>query len=157
MKRFASVPPMEVLYTASARSSGGRNGRAHSADSQLELQLASPPGLGGPPHALGVTNPEELLAMGWSACFLTALSVLARRQRLSPDRFEIAARVMLGRESDGTFRLAAELDGRLPGVEREQARALMRSTHELCPYSAATRGNIDVLLLVDGHPCHSAE
>lgn len=140
---------MNVLYTAKARATGGRDGRATAADGHPDLLLKPPPALGGPADQPEATNPEELFALGYGACFLSALSLVARRQKISAKHFSIDSAVLLG-EVDGAFVLGVELHGDLPEVDREKAAELMRTAHAACPYSNATRGNIEVRLFLDG-------
>lgn len=133
------MPQLEkVLYTAKTHTTGGRDGAAKSSDGRLEVNL-SPPGTAGTG-----TNPEQLFAAGWSACFLSAIGVVAAKTKvaLPPDR-AIDAEVDLG-TNDGGYILRARLNVRLPGVEPDVARALVDGAHQICPYSKATRGNIDV-------------
>lgn len=129
----------KLLYTATVHTSGGRDGAARSSDGRLDVKLSSPgaPGSG--------TNPEQMFAAGWSACFLGALGVAAaqRKVRLPPER-SIDAEVDLGTDADGGYLLRARLNISLPGLDREVAQALVDAAHLICPYSKATRGNIDV-------------
>jgi len=140
---------MKALYTVDAHVTGGREGRASSEG--LELMLAPPAELGGKAQQ-GATNPEQLFAAGYGACYLSALSLTARSQKVSARDFAVDATVVLGSEDDGGFGLTVTLDCSLPGVEAEQAGALVRAAHEVCPYSKATRGNIPVELRLDGQP-----
>ncbi|MGI8557215.1 MAG: organic hydroperoxide resistance protein [Solirubrobacteraceae bacterium] len=140
---------MKELYTVDAHVTGGREGRASSAG--LELVLAPPKELGGKGEQ-GATNPEQLFAAGYGACYLSALSLTARSQKISVREFEVDATVSLGAEDDGGFGLMVTLDCTLPGIEREKASELVRAAHEVCPYSKATRGNIPVELTLDGQP-----
>lgn len=140
---------MNVIYTAKARATGGRDGRATSADGHPDLLLKPPPAMGGPSDQPEATNPEELFALGYGACFLSALSLVARQQKISAKHFSIDSAVSIG-EEDGGFGLAVELHGDLPDVDRETASELMRTAHTVCPYSKATRGNIQVTLFLDG-------
>jgi Ohr subfamily peroxiredoxin len=130
----------KVLYTARAHTTGGRDGAARSSDGRLDVKLSSPgaPGLG--------TNPEQLFAAGWSACFMSAIGLAAAQKKvvLPADR-AIDAEVDLG-TNDGGYVLRARLNVRLPGLPREVAQALVDAAHQLCPYSKATRGNIDVAI-----------
>jgi Ohr subfamily peroxiredoxin len=128
----------KVLYTAKTHTTGGRDGAARSSDGRLEVKLSSP---GGPGNG---TNPEQLFAAGWSACFLSALGLAASKMKvpLPADR-AIDTEVDLG-TNEGGFLLRARLNVSLPGVEREVAKALVEAAHQTCPYSKATRGNIDV-------------
>ena len=135
---------MEALYTAPAPAHGGRRGHVESSDGVLKFDLAMPEGPGGG----GATNPEQLFAAGYSACFQNALRRVARRQRKElGDDTSVTAVVGIGRDDNG-FGLKAELIGHLPGLPREEAERLMHDAHELCPYSKATRGNMEVTLSV---------
>ena len=138
---------MEALYTASATAHGGRNGTVESSDGILDLDLTMPKEMGGPGNE-GATNPEQLFAAGYAACFENALRRVAGRQKknLSEDT-SITANVGIGRDGNG-FGLKVELVGHLPGLAHEEAEALMHEAHEVCPYSKATRGNIEVELSV---------
>ncbi len=140
------MPPMSNLYTAEATATGGRSGHTRSTDGRLDLGLSVPAEIGG--DGGPGTNPEQLFAAGYAACFQGALGVVARRQKieLSEDS-TITARVGL-QKSGLAFALDVELEGRFPGLTREQAGALMHAAHEVCPYSVATRGNVDVRLKV---------
>lgn len=140
---------MKVLYTAKGRATGGRDGRATSLAGFPDLELKPPKELGGP-DAPEATNPEELFALGYAACFLSALSLIARQQKISAKHFAIDSSVSLGAEDDGGFGIAVELHGDMPDVDREKAAELMRTAHGVCPYSKATRGNIEVKLFLDG-------
>ena len=140
-----------VLYTAEADVTGGRaNGHGRTIDGALDVQLRLPPELGGQG---GGTNPEELFAVGYAACFESAFGAVARRERLEVDDVSIHSRVSLLPQPDRTFKLAVELDVTLPGLEfPEQAVDLVAAAHKVCPYSNATRGNIDVKLTANGQP-----
>jgi osmotically inducible protein OsmC len=135
---------MQLLYTAEATATGGRRaGRARSADGTLDLRIAPPKEVGGPGDA---TNPEQLFAAGYAACFDNSLGVIARRERLPAGETSVTALVGLGKEDDGRFGLDVELRISVPGLPREQAEDLVAKAHRLCPYSRATRGNLDVRL-----------
>jgi osmotically inducible protein OsmC len=131
----------KVLYTAKTRTSGGRDGGAsRSADGRLEVKLSSPGGLG------SGTNPEQLFAAGWSACFIGAMKLVAGKLKVTlPPDLAIDAEADLG-PTDGAYGLAARLNVSLPGIAREVAQALVDEAHQVCPYSRATRGNIDVVI-----------
>lgn len=130
----------KVLYTGRTQTTGGRDGAALSDDAQLNVKL-SPPGSGKPG-----TNPEQLFAAGWSACFIGALGKAAARQGIRlPAETAIAAEVDLGMTGDG-YHLQARLNISLPGIDPDHARSLINTAHETCPYSKATRGNIAVEL-----------
>ncbi|WP_034385351.1 organic hydroperoxide resistance protein [Deinococcus sp. YIM 77859] len=137
---------MSNLYTAEVTATGGRAGAVKSSDGRLELSLSVPAELGG--EGGPGTNPEELFAAGYAACFLGALGVVARRQKIELDPAStMTARVGL-RKSGLAFALDVELEGRFPGLSRAEAEALMHAAHQVCPYSVATRDNVPVRLKV---------
>jgi lipoyl-dependent peroxiredoxin len=137
----------KVLYTAQATATGGRDGRAVSSDGVLDVQLSTPRELGGAGGA--GTNPEQLFAAGYSACFLGALKFVAGKQKVTlPAETSITGRVGIGAIPTG-FGIQAELRISVPGLPREHVQALVEKAHVVCPYSAATRGNIDVSLIVE--------
>ena len=139
---------MKPLYTAEAVVTGGRDaGHARTSDGAVELDLRTPPELGGPG---GGANPEQLFAIGYAACFESALKTVARRSDTSADDARIDARVSLVTGPERTFSLAVALDVTLPSVGDDEAVQLVRAAHEVCPYSNATRGNIDVALSANG-------
>ena len=129
------------LYTASATSTGGRDGRIKTDDGVLDLAVVMPKQLGG--AGTGGTNPEQLFAAGYAACFGSALAHVARLQKITTGPVQIAANVTIGSVGP-RFGLAVEIVATLPELAREQAEALVRAAHEVCPYSNATRGNIVV-------------
>ena len=132
----------QVLYTAHTRTTGGRDGAGKASDGALDVKLSSP-GSGKPG-----TNPEQLFAVGWSACFIGAMGKAAKRMKIAlPADAAVDAEVDLVTD-DGAYFLRARLEVSLPGLEREVAQALVNAAHETCPYSKATRGNIDVELRV---------
>ena len=141
----------KILYTANAHVTGGRqDGHGRTADGELEVNLRVPKELGGPG---GGTNPEDLFAVGYAACFESALGGVARRRKLEAGDVAIDSAVSLLPTGDGGYKLAVTLDVSLPSVsDREVAADLVRGAHQVCPYSNATRGNIDVGLLLDGEP-----
>lgn len=139
-----------VLFTAKAHNVGGRDGRATAAGGFPDLAVKPPAALGGPAD-IEATNPEELFALGYGACFLSALSLVARQQKISAKEFEIASEVNLVGEEDGGFGVSVALHATMPGVEDEQAHELLHTAHSVCPYSKATRGNIEVKLFHDDH------
>lgn len=139
---------MNVLYTAEATSVGGRDGRVKTSRGNLDLPVKPPKEIGGPDG--DATNPEELFACGFSSCFLSALSLIARMQKISAKKFTVTTRVDLVGTDEGGFGIQAELDCELPDVEEEKAEELVRLAHDHCPYSKATRGNIEVGLLISG-------
>ena len=140
----------KILYTAHAYVTGGRDGQGHTIDGELEVNLRVPKEMGG---AGGGTNPEQLFAVGYAACFESALATIARRRHLDAGAVAIDSAVSLLPTGDGGFKLAVTLDVALTSVaDRETAADLVRAAHDVCPYSNATRGNIDVTLLLLGEP-----
>ena len=141
----------KVLYTAKAHVTGARDaGHGKTSDGALEVDLRLPAELGG---SGGGTNPEQLFAVGYAACFEGAIGVVARRMKLDASDAAIDSSVMLLPTGDGGFRLAVELDVSLPSVtEADEAKQLVSGAHQVCPYSNATRGNIDVALTANGQP-----
>lgn len=141
----------KVLYTAEARVTGGRaNGHGRTADGQLDVRIRMPKELGGDGDG---TNPEQLFAVGYAACFEAALALVGQRTGLVADDTTIDAKVMLLPIGQGRLKLAVELAVTLPSVpDAEQAADLVRTAHQVCPYSNATRGNVDVTLVVNGAP-----
>lgn len=131
----------KVLYTAKTHTTGGRdNGVSRSSDGRLDIKL-SPPGSAG-----GGTNPEQLFAAGWSACFEGAMGLAARKMKIAlPADFAIDAEVDLNL-ADGGYFLGARLNVSLPGLERDLAEAVVDAAHQTCPYSKAIRGNVDVVI-----------
>lgn len=130
----------KVLYTAKVHTTGGRDGASRSSDGRLDVRLSTPgtPGTG--------TNPEQLFAAGWSACFESAMRLAAHEMKVTlPADLAIDAEVDLN-ITDGAYFLRARLNISLPGLEREVAQALADAAHQTCPYSKATRGNIDVAI-----------
>lgn len=136
---------MDALYTAKVTASGGRAGRIQSEDGTLDLALAMPKSLGGTGKE-GATNPEQLFAAGYSACFDSALNLVARQARQKIES-EVIAEVSIGKDTDGGFKLAVVLNVSINGVTQEEAEKLVKQAHEVCPYSRATRGNIEVELV----------
>jgi Ohr subfamily peroxiredoxin len=143
-----------ILYTAEASAEGGREGHARTSDGRLDVELDIPTemgGTGGPG-----TNPEQLFAAGYAACFQSALLRLASGRKLDLAGICVTARVGIGPASGGGFELTVALDLRAPAVDRADAVQLMTGAHQLCPYSRATRGNIEVRLSVAGSPIDAA-
>jgi len=137
---------VKVLYTATAHASGdGRNGHARSEDGQIDLDLRIPQEMGGPG---GATNPEQLFAAGYAACFHSALKVVAGHEGADVSGSEVSASVGIGATDSGGFGLTVDLDVSLPALSPDAAEDLVAKAHEVCPYSNATRGNIDVNLSV---------
>jgi Ohr subfamily peroxiredoxin len=141
----------KVLYTAQATVTGGRaDGRGKSSDGALDVVIRPPKELGGDGSG---TNPEQLFAVGYAACFESALGVVARRERTEVGDVSIDSRVSLSPDADGSFKLGVELDVTLPDVsDPATAVKLVAAAHAVCPYSNATRGNIDVVLTANGSP-----
>jgi Ohr subfamily peroxiredoxin len=130
----------KVLYTAKTHTTGGRDGASRSSDGRLDIKLSSPG------SADAGTNPEQLFAAGWSACFEGALGLAARKRKIAlPAELFIDAEADLG-TTDGAYFLQARLNVGLPGVERDAAQALVDEAHQTCPYSKLTRGNINVTI-----------
>ncbi len=136
---------IKPLYTAHATATGGRNGQVKSSDNILELEIRSPKELGG---SGGATNPEQLFAAGYAACFDNALNLVIRQARLKTGTTSVAASVTLGALETGGYGLSAELTVNIPGVEQDAAEQLVQQAHQVCPYSNATRNNIPVILNV---------
>jgi Ohr subfamily peroxiredoxin len=135
---------MEPVYTTSATATGGRrDGRVRSERGTLDLAI-DPPGQG------EATNPEELFAAGYAACFANAAIVSARKLTFDPAGLEVEALVTLGRFDDGTYGIGAELRMTAPQLTADEAQRLIEAAHERCPYSRATRGNVDVALVARG-------
>jgi len=137
----------QALYTAHATATGGRTGRARSSDGAVELDLVTPRELGGTGGA--GANPEQLFAAGYAACFIGAMKAVAAKQKLAlPDAVSIDASVGIGphRGKPGAFGIEVAMQIKLPGLDKAAAEKLVAAAHEVCPYSNATRGNIDVTL-----------
>nr|WP_232226554.1 organic hydroperoxide resistance protein [Rubrobacter radiotolerans] len=135
------------LYSASATVEGGRQGRVASSDGVLDLDLAMPEGLGGPGGP--GTNPEQLFAAGYAACFESAIRLVARQEKVDVAGASVTANVDIGQPPDGGFALEAELIGRMPTLSRAEAEKIMEKAHRICPYSKATQGNMPVRLRVE--------
>ncbi len=138
---------MRVIYTTEATAHGGPNGHVRSSDGILDLDLRVPVELGGQGEC--ATNPEQLAAAGYAACFAGTLGEVARTRKLPLTDARITARVTLNITDDKRYVLGAELRGNFAGVSDEDARALMHAAHQICPYSNAMRGNVDVRLLLE--------
>jgi Ohr subfamily peroxiredoxin len=138
---------MQILYTAHSTATGGRDGRAVSSDKHLDVKLSTPKELGG--AGGDGTNPEQMFAAGYAACFLSAMKFVAAATKVTlPADTAVNAEVGIGPNDKGGFGLAAELKVSLPGLDNAAAQALVAKAHEVCPYSNATRGNIDVKVSV---------
>lgn len=130
----------QALYSTSVTVTGGRNGHVKSTDGILELDVRIPKEMGGPG---GATNPEQLFAAGYAACFDSALNLMIRNAKVETGTSSVTAKVSIGKQGVG-FALFVEMSVNIPGVEIEKAKELVERAHEVCPYSNATRGNIDV-------------
>ncbi len=139
---------VDVKYTTTATATGGRDGAVKTNDNALNLKLSVPKALGGPGGE--GNNPEQLFACGYAACFLGAMKAVAGKQKVTvPDDASVTATVGIGPRSEGGFGITVELEVHLPGMEREAAETLARTAHEdICPYSHATRGNVDVTVRI---------
>ena len=137
-----------AIYTAHAHTTGGRTGTSRTGDGRLEVTLDTPRAMGG--NDGPGTNPEQLFAVGYSACFLGALKAVARGEKVKiPDETTIDAAVSFGENAKGIgYNIAVELKATIPGLELAQAQDLVHKAHQICPYSNATRGNVDVTLTV---------
>lgn len=138
---------MQPLYTADVKIMGGRNGSVESSDGVLKHKLAMPKELGG--SGGEGTNPEQLFAAGYGACYESALANIARKEGVVLKDVVVHSQVMIGKdEADGGFKLGVKLNIQMPGIERKQAEDLAQKAHNFCPYSKATRGNIEAELNV---------
>jgi lipoyl-dependent peroxiredoxin len=138
---------MKAIYTAEVSSTGGRNGHVESSDGVLKLDLSYPPMDGSTPTK---TNPEQLFAAGYAACFTGAIMHVAPAPKPNPNEIRIVNKVTLGTDDSGAFLLAAHLDVTIPSVDQATAEKLVEAAHQVCPYSVATRGNIEVKLTAHG-------
>ncbi len=138
---------MKVLYTAHATADGGRDGAVKSSDGMIDIKLNKPKALGGN-EAPGTTNPEQLFASGYSACFAGAIGFVAGQKKIALQGIFVTAHVDIGMLDAGGLGLGAQLDVRLPGIDRATAEGLVEAAHQVCPYSKATRNNIEVKLSV---------
>lgn len=137
---------MDALYTATATATHGRDGRAVSSDGKLDLQLAIPVEMGGSGQG---TNPEQLFAAGYAACFASALGLVGRQEKIDVSEAAVTGEVGIGKQGEG-FALAVTLRVELPDtVDQETGRKLVEQAHQVCPYSNATRGNIPVELVIE--------
>ena len=135
---------IEKIFTAQAvATKGGRDGHVSTNNNVLNLELSTPKEMGGPGKA-GATNPEQLFAAGYSACFEGALGVAARQANVRIDNVTVEALIGFGKAEDGGFGISADLHVNLPGFDQQQAEELVEAAHGICPYSRATKGNIEV-------------
>ncbi len=138
---------MQSLYSAQATAVGGRDGHVETADGLLKLEMSIPKSMGGPGRPQ-TTNPEQLFACGYSACFGGAVGFVAKQQKVDVGAIEVTAVVDIGKVEPAGLGLSVELKVRLPGVPRAKAEELVHAAHQVCPYSKATRNNIEVKLSV---------
>ena len=137
---------MKTLYTAEALATGdGRNGHGRTTDGKVDVDLAAPTEMGGSGNG---TNPEQLFAVGYAACYHSALRLVAGQQKADVTDSSVGAKVSIGPNDAGGFELAVVLEVTLPNLDHDTAQALANKAHEVCPYSNATRGNIDVQITV---------
>lgn len=140
---------MKTLYTTGATATGGRNGQVKSENGIIDLQVRYPKALGGANE--DYANPEMLFAAGYSACFDSALNLVIKNEKIQTGETSVTAKVSIGQIENGGFGLAVELHANVPNVTLEQAQALIEKAHQVCPYSNATRGNIEVKLTVSNN------
>ena len=134
---------IDVKYTTEATATGGRDGHARSQDGRFDVALSTPKELGG--AGGDGSNPVQLFAAGYSACFIGALKVAGQQLKMKvPDDVAVTAKVGIGPRSEGGFGITTDLTVSLPGLERDEAQKLVDAAHQICPYSNATRGNVDV-------------
>lgn len=138
---------MKILYSAEATAVGGREGHVKSSDGVLDIDVRAPKELGGGGGAY--SNPEQLFAAGYAACFDSALNLMIRTAKVQAGETSVTATVGIGKTETGGFSLAVELKAKIPGVDQATAQSLIEKAHEVCPYSNATRGNIEVKLSVE--------
>lgn len=136
---------MKILYSTVGTTRGGRSGKSETDDGKLKVQLATPVSMGGKGEG---TNPEQLFACGYTGCFGSAIDHVAKLKKIAVKEINVRAKVDLGTMPDNSFRLAVEMVVWLPGVTPEEAKLLVEEAHRVCPYSNATRGNIDVKLTI---------
>ncbi len=137
---------MEKLYTAKATATGGRNGHVQSTDGSLDIEVRIPKEMGGPTGTY--LNPEILFAGGYAACFDSALSLIIKQSKVETGTTAVTAEVSIGKREDGGFGLSVVLEIEIPGVDKATAEDLANKAHQVCPYSNATRNNIDVTLVI---------
>jgi osmotically inducible protein OsmC len=137
---------MEAIYTAIATATGGRNGQVKSADGILNLEVRYPIALGGATDKF--TNPEQLFAAGWSVCFDNALNKVIRKEKIKTGETSVTVGISIGKIDSDRYGLSAKLTANIPGISHSEAQSLIEKAHQVCPYSNATRGNIEVILAV---------
>ncbi|MCT4783307.1 MULTISPECIES: organic hydroperoxide resistance protein [Exiguobacterium] len=133
---------MKPVFTASATAIGGREGRVTSTDGIIDLNVSMP----GSKHADEATNPEQLFAAGYAACFGSALNLVISKERVKTEGSSVTGHVTLNQDDEGGFFISVELEVEIKGVDQETAERLVEAAHQVCPYSKATRGNVDVKL-----------
>ncbi len=138
---------MKTLYTAVSTAQGGRDGHVRSSDGVLDVDLKTPQEMGGPGGA--GTNPEQLFAAGYAACFESAMRAVARKQRKALTDTSVTGHVSFNVTDEGKYVLSVELHGKVLGLSTDETQALMNAAHEVCPYSNATRSNIEVKLIAE--------
>ncbi|QJX47956.1 organic hydroperoxide resistance protein [Hymenobacter taeanensis] len=136
---------VEKFFTAQAKAKGGRDGHVTSNNNVLDIDLSTPKEMGGPGKS-GATNPEQLFAAGYAACFEGALGVAARQASVKLEGVTVEAFIGFGKAEDGGYGISADLHVNIPGLEQSQAEQLVEAAHGICPYSRATKGNIEVNL-----------
>jgi Ohr subfamily peroxiredoxin len=134
---------IKILYTTHAIASGGRNGRTRSADGLVDVDLSVPKSMGGPGRP-GATTPEDLFAAGYAACFGSAAEFVARQSKLKPTSISVKATVGIGTRDEGGFGLKVDLEATVGGLSAAEAGKLVEAAHQVCPYSNAIRGNVEV-------------
>lgn len=140
---------MKTLYSVAATATNGRNGQVKSENGVLDLQVRMPKSLGGAND--DYPNPEMLFAAGYAACFDSALNLIIQKGKVQTGTTSVTAKVSIGQIDNGGFGLAAELHANIPGVSIEEVQSLIEKAHQICPYSNATRGNIEVKLTVSNN------
>ncbi|MFB9121655.1 organic hydroperoxide resistance protein [Bergeyella porcorum] len=138
-----------VMYTAVATATGGRNGKVVSDNGVLNLEVRMPKAMGGAND--DYTNPEQLFAGGYAACFDSALNLIIRQERAKTGETAVTAKVSIGQLANGGFGLAVEMQVNIPNISQEEAERLVEKAHQVCPYSNATRGNVEVKFEVTNH------
>jgi len=135
---------MNILYSTTATATGdGRNGHTATEDGQVDVDVRVPKEMGGPG---GATNPEQLFAAGYAACFHSAMKLVAKQMEIDTTDSEVSVTVGLGMQDSGAFNVAVEIDVHVPNASNDDAQRLVERAHEVCPYSNATRGNVDAKL-----------
>ncbi|WP_369769343.1 organic hydroperoxide resistance protein [Flavobacterium sp. WC2416] len=140
---------MKAIYTINATATGGRNGQVKSENGIIDLEVRYPKSLGGANDEYA--NPEMLFAAGYSACFDSALNLIIKKEKIQTGETSVTAQVSIGQIENGGFGLEAELHANIPGVSMDEAQSLIEKAHQVCPYSNATRGNMQVKLTVSNN------